>query len=996
MKPRVGVWVWVWGMVAATLIILGSSLALAGAEDGTIDTSETTVADGGSYKVFWSAPALGLSLFEPVTVLNKSWSSGPHSRGWRIFRENPKWVGDVAEAFEWATSMWPCGNLTGYTFKFDSSITAKIEAAASCLLRVNPPQVNAGEVYAQSEYSPEAYPSPSTAVLGETVTLRSHPNGSHVVGMTEGFVTAGSIQLAGKLHGSVEANLLGVAREFKFGGDYDYTIEGTEGPKEWEIAGSGIFVGIDSDFDLVPRSHGNLVCDDERDLFSFKVDLDKLALVLVGKYSKRKANDKSLPKSKRDEHAKIAKITENWLKVADDGLGAKLEQGPAELEVHLLDLELQFAAAVKRCAKLDVHPARTTFRFSQPVLVDGKLASEVEYTDVSGAKPARIGIPRTCQTDTIVVTPTIEVLKDISNGIYLIPDTTLTGEAGVVSAHVDKFRVCGPLELCVPWPRRCGTITTPRICTCWSPWSGWGCCWNPPDLPLYCPTKITFPEFDIPDIDLGRKRLAGVTPFSDSRPITLRWHKLSVRDVLELEPFDINVQLPEPLTYVSISSTGKGGSDRHESYTGPGDTVTVEFSTTHIGHPVATRINGREAAFECSCYEDCADGFTCTAWRELDTDDPDGPVAFEIEYRGMGPEWKLVPGYVYKTTDGSQVIHVNRPPGAPTGLKPSGAINIDSSSPTYGWNTMYDSAGFEAHRYELRYMIDTPNGPTQTSSYTVIGTNESTQVFVLPEPLRNDSTVTWTVRAASRNGRWGETSEEGRFCYYPPAQFEFVHIESDNLTNLAYAVNGDIVRLEFRVDTIVGEALVSLGGVSGLADPTIERSGSEWTVTQTVDTDGATGPVSFWIGYSKVLPDGFSGSGVYSECSSTTDGSGVCVLRSSPPPAPRLFRLDDGALISCWADTSLSWEPTYWPDGCDIPQHFVLKLMVDPPGTGYDKGSEPPPGELPKEEPVAHTIMGETGFEIPAESFPCGSTIEWQVCACDPLGRCGPFTEPRT
>jgi hypothetical protein len=912
-------------VVLCALGVLGVGVA-AGSEvpgEAAIAATSVTRVGKGSYSVTWGVPPLTLGPVSEVVALDKDWSfSRKISLPSVPIPGLPDWVEDT---LEWVKDNFPLCVPSFYDLDFNLSASAEIDCRGSFLLKVTPPSGDLGRLTGELLITASATSSRSSANLGDQVLLRfSSAVESPALRWSAGFVDGGAITMQGAL--SADASLTFLGNDLgppRFEGDFDYTTTSGE-----EIAGSGIKIRVNR-VDLPERSAqyrlllwrdtlGYAWAYPKFQMLDVNADLDKLFLLLVSKSAKA-------PKTKA--------AAKTWLK-ADfgEGLGAKLKSGSNEIELQYVDDTLEFRVGVARWANLKPISAEVTYKFSAPVEVKGALCSTVTTTyechagrnwfDREGRRGEHahctetsvIRIPHDCDEERITVTPSVKVVLPVKQMLELKGNLRWHRRAGVVEVHVGSIPIAPGWASCagVPW-----------VCLKW----GW--------LPYPCWKTVKFPALKLSGINLGPWKIYETDIFSANVDVGSQSREDKVSVELTLEPFTIAVSRAKPLDRVTISSPAetKGGCDREtscprESYSNPGETVTIEFAGE--GRPVEAWINGRRATLTGISVRDSF--FSCRASRVLDGEDPDGPVEFLIHYETCSKKGPMhcaqmpyackrfvpflgidipyvcyreecydtsvwVPGNVSETTDGTCAWNVRRPPDAPKLLFPADGIEVFGFSPLLEWTAAYDSSGREAETYEVAGSIETQDGEVTPFGRTL---NCTTSCRLL-SPLPGGCRVSWRVRAADVLGRWGPYSETAVFL--TPGLVEIsIGTTSDASP---YCTVGDDVTVVFTMSSNLHGSTVNV--FIGPCDADVTYQGSDrYVATCVMDDSTREGEIEFHI----LVLDPVEGGHVSG--TETTDGSEV-IFDSEPP------EFDDCPEDITTNETSVDWdEPTVWDNGSGV------------------------------------------------------------------------------
>lgn len=690
-----------WRVLAVLFSVgfLGLGMTAIGAGGTTAPVSATRVG-GGSYEVTWDVPKLQVGFPDsPYVAVDVKPFDLDKSRSFPLripIPTIPGWMRDLVEQAQKGLSVFPCTVPDWFTMDFDFSTSAEISVGASFSVEVHPPTVDPGELHVEATVSAsvgawaeaaraaavargEAWA--GVAARGETVpliaTARLEPK---LLRFSDGGVEGGQMSIAGHLSASAKATLLGVDLPVPSlpKSSFAYSLPEDEGEKT-ELFGTGISVGLYS----VPLPEARdqslwKVADKQGPLYEIEADLDKLMLILIGKFS-------------GSGEAKVA--ANGFLEAFDDGLGVTLKSGSDELELHFLDDELSFVVDVEREATVRPDFVELVYQFSAPVEVNGESVTSLTvegttrlslraakgefrcetvdlgftqvrrcYWDRSAPftivhdvdiDPASITIPLGCQAERITVTPTMKIELSAQQALKLVGAVKLQRRAGVVYARVGSRFICGPWDSCIWYPAPCSKkVCDPTgIVDAGCNLIGADCndcftVWYP------CLKRLSLPPLVLPPITLGPYKVYGWTPINKPLDISPGLSRAdNVTFTLQLDDFEIPIAdpiAPTELVEVSISTSNPSG-----QFCTIGDDVTVTFTASDKWTGLPKVEIGR-----CDADVTYQGSNRYVATCVMDDSTREGEIEFEI--RGEDRFGNPVVGT--ETTDGSEAIFDSEPP----------------------------------------------------------------------------------------------------------------------------------------------------------------------------------------------------------------------------------------------------------------------------------------------------------------------------------------------
>ena len=997
---------------------LAVALGLLAVAVPALSQTPTTVTESGdSLHAVWLIPSINVPI-PPLVDIDESWGrSQPYTSfgfdSWRF----PLLSGLLEDAYDWARELDVCGTLPPLTFSLSAS--CELNLRGSFRLAIEPlSEVRSGSARVAIDITGAAAPSLTAALAGESVSLTASATmpSAPDLRLSSGRVDGGRMYIDGEMHAGMNARVTAL-KEFALpflGFDssfhYEFPGDGSLQQAAWEV---GLIIEVNNV--ELPSVEGatSSATDVRGPVYRLDVDLDKMLLVLAGKYHKRQSANPRLPQSQRQWHSDRAEDIDDWMSYGDDGLGGTFRLGgddcAVEVEAHVVDDELHRVVNAKRT--LSAGPARiasATYSFSTPVEYGGEARSWISVPGGSGSTLSQtvercysytlfgtryevcdtvveqgrgsaslagvIVVPLTCPDDVIEVNPTVRVELPSEYALSLVGSGYLSREAGVLQVELPLCSVWSSWDLCVPYPDICYREVCAWLAGCW-------------DVPYPCFRNISFPAFNLGDISLPR--IVTYSLRSPTLEATLwTWPERETLTLdIPLEPFEIALIRPDGLTDVHLSSgvgprrEDCGGGEIHTFYAGPGDTVAVTFSDDDPITPAEVHVNGRRAALRPS-------GAGWEAKIEVLPSDGGRFVEFAVFWDEL-TEGRMLRGAATETTDGSALWCLTPVvPKAPTLTSPDEGMNLSEAAwtlcegrPTLYWSEVLgqqlpDGSG-SVVAYEITATVVNLDGELITYAGLVEGTpcNPPLREWRMPEPLRDGSAISWTVRAQDLVGRFGERSAEGHFCYVLPVKLPSVHIASSNHIDSSYADPGDEVTIRFETDIpLLITPTVSINDRA----VAVEGEGRSWTATRALNTTDRPGHVLFEIVCLRDLPGCCFGGPLVTRTDVTTDGSFVCLLDPRDPPA--LMTPGDNEIVSGSGGVRFTWisYDGSSPDrpSCPAANHELEFKYPEKVGDDWRM----------KVLPVI-TDSEDAWFDMRSADVPIGVWVYWKVRAQDHLGR---------
>jgi len=329
------------------------------------------------YSCGWDVPGLSIEASPSVLMSYACGKEYSDTLGEYLPQLNvPSWMRD---AFDWAegiASTLSPDCLAVPRLGYDFTIGADVGFQASLLLDASLLQdIDTGTTCVHIYGDATTTPSRSSVVAGEEVTLTANTaitsRSVWPYPCVPCVIDGGHLHVAGSLRAgaSFRAPLLletGTLSQPALEGSFDYTMSSGDGSLR-ELEGTGISFGVYRR--VLPWFHEgeirqwwlpNLntteftVLQQSEPVYEIEGDLDKMMLILIGKYNRRR-------------NSTLAERIDTWLNYCDDGLSVTVTSGSSEITVQYVDDELHLEAVAEREVTVGQATFSALYRFSEPV-----------------------------------------------------------------------------------------------------------------------------------------------------------------------------------------------------------------------------------------------------------------------------------------------------------------------------------------------------------------------------------------------------------------------------------------------------------------------------------------------------------------------------------------------------------------------------------------------------------------------------------------------------
>ena len=455
-------------------LLIGIGLAV---EAKRVPADAVVTKGGAFYDVTWSVPTLAIS---PLPEIEWDWSESLGGEWSKSFgfdyvtdtlndlqREA---IGYVKEACVAAKVPCLCDLLDILALDLSLSVAASLSGSASVGFTVTPPKVEHGELRSSAE---SGFTVPLEATISSS-EVKPHPgdpvalslnlaSGGVDAGLLNGEANGGYLEVHGNLEAGVSFETPIKTFSFEVPGQA-FTFEAGAGTGAQEIKDSGISVTI-ADLNLEEaRLDSGVITSSDGPLYRISADLDKIAVILAGKYCTKKIDDPEIPAKDKKKYEDIQKILDKF--DSAEGMTLKFDEYGVSFTLDVVKAQLDVDANVEREAKVgSVRPESITYSFDEPVVYQGELVAEVAVEGGQALEPPpSVFVSRGSNSETITVTPTVEFALDVVQQLSIVPEFGLTLEAGVLR----DVKIGGETswgDLWPSWPRWTSCIPLP-IGTC--------------------------------------------------------------------------------------------------------------------------------------------------------------------------------------------------------------------------------------------------------------------------------------------------------------------------------------------------------------------------------------------------------------------------------------------------------------------------------------------------------------------------------------------------